>query len=88
MSTATLQSEAEREALAKLEAMPDEEFLLFVAKLPARVKLLAKSGMCDWRTVLPAWYVKLSANVSDERDQADGNPHVATDEVNPDDIPF
>ena len=74
MQTIELKSEAEKEALAKLEAMSDDEFLMFVAKLPPRVKLLAKSGMCNWREVLPAWYVKLETNASEE--------------INPDDIPF
>ena len=57
---------SEAKALAELEAMSDAEFLAFVAKLPERVKLLGRTGMCDWRTVLPAWYVKLSAPVSEE----------------------
>lgn len=50
---------SEHEALAKLEAMPEAEFQAFFAKLPERVKLLVKSGMSDWRKVLPEWYIEL-----------------------------
>ena len=46
------------EALKALEEMPDAEFNAFLGTLPARTLLLVRSGMCDWRSVLPAWYVK------------------------------
>ena len=49
------------EALKALEAMTDQEFNEFLGSLPARVQLLVKGRMVDWREVLPEWYI-LSAN--------------------------
>lgn len=43
-------------ALQKIEAMDEEEFQKFFKSLPARVQLLVKGGLCDWRKVLPQYY--------------------------------
>ena len=45
-------------ALKLLEAMPDQEFNAFLSGLPARVGMLVRSRMVDWREVLPEWYIK------------------------------
>ena len=41
--------------LAQLEAMTEAEFQAFFATLPQRVQILVRSGMCDWREVLPQY---------------------------------
>lgn len=46
-----------QEALNKLEQMTDNEFKKFFDKLPSRVQLLVRSGMVNWRKVLPEWYI-------------------------------
>ena len=46
------------EALLKLEKMSTQEFNNFLKRLPERVGMLVRSGMCNWREVLPEWYVK------------------------------
>ena len=46
------------EALQKLEQMPEIEFQNFFRSLPLRVQMLVRSGMADWRQVLPEWYIK------------------------------
>lgn len=48
----------EKQALEKLEKMPETEFQTFFKKLPARVQLLVKGGLVDWKEALPQWYVK------------------------------
>jgi len=45
------------EALKKLEAMTELEFNAFLSALPARVGLLVRGGMADWREVLTEWYL-------------------------------
>ncbi len=62
-------------ALKTLEAMPDADFQAFLTSLPSRVQLLVRSGMSDWRNVLPQWYIK---SLSKEPDAP----------INVDDIPF
>ena len=42
-------------ALEQLEAMNDEDFNTFLSSLPERVQMLVRSGMADWREVLPQW---------------------------------
>ena len=49
----------ESRALRMLEEMPEEDFQKFFKSLPARVQLVVKGGMSDWRVVLPQWFVKL-----------------------------
>jgi hypothetical protein len=46
------------EALTKIEYMTNKEFHAFFESLPARVKLLVKAGMVNWKEVLPEWYIK------------------------------
>lgn len=41
-----------------VETLPEEEFQRFFSWLPSRVQLLVKSGMCDWKEVLPEWFDK------------------------------
>ncbi len=50
----------EKQALEKLEKMPELEFQVFFQKLPERVKLLVKAGFVDWKETLPQWYIKLA----------------------------
>lgn len=47
------------EVLEKLESMNDDEFNEFLRKCPERVQMLVRSGMCNWRVVLPQWYRKI-----------------------------
>ena len=44
------------DALNSLNAMSDDEFLAFFNLLPLRVRMLVKSGLVDWREILPQWY--------------------------------
>lgn len=46
------------EALKEIKSLPDEEFNIFLERLPRRVSLLVKGRMVDWREVLPYWYKK------------------------------
>ena len=46
-------------ALAKLEAMPEAEFQAFFKSLPARVQLIVRGGLSNWREVLPEWYIQI-----------------------------
>ena len=46
------------EALKVLEKMGTQDFNKFLNSLPARTQTLVKTGMCDWRKVLPEWYIK------------------------------
>lgn len=46
-----------KEAVKKLETMPDNEFKNFFEKLPARTKMLVQAGFVDWRSVLADWYI-------------------------------
>lgn len=46
-------------ALQKLEAMNDEEFRVFMEKLPKVTQMLVRSGLVDWREVLPVWYERI-----------------------------
>lgn len=46
------------EALKELETMSTQRFNSFLLTLPERVQMLVRSGMCNWREVLPEWYVK------------------------------
>ncbi len=48
----------EAEALKVLEKMSTGDFNKFLNSLPARVGMCVRSGMCDWRKVLPLWYIK------------------------------
>ena len=52
------------DALKALESMPDAEFNAFLGSLPARVQLLVRSRMCDWREVLPEWYLSTNKKLS------------------------
>lgn len=47
-------------ALQALEAMSDQEFNTFLSGLPARVGMLVRSRMVDWREVLPEWYLSIN----------------------------
>lgn len=47
-----------KEALKRIEAMPEKDFQEFYKKLPARVKVLIGSGLVEWRRALPQWYIK------------------------------
>ena len=38
--------------------MSTQRFNSFMLTLPDRVQMLVRSGMCNWREVLPEWYVK------------------------------
>ena len=42
--------------IQKLETMSDTEFNIFLTSLPQRVQFLVRSGMANWREVLPEWY--------------------------------
>ncbi len=46
-------------AIKRLETMPEADFQKFFKSLPARVQLLVKGGMVDWKTALPQWFIKL-----------------------------
>ena len=48
----------ETEALEILENMPEEEFQEFFKSLPYRTQVGCRSGLLDWKEVLPKWYVK------------------------------
>lgn len=48
----------ESEALIVLEKMTSQQFNHFLKGLPERVGMLVRSGMCNWREVLPQWYIK------------------------------
>lgn len=48
--------------------MPEDKFQKFFETLPYRVKLLIKSGMVDWREVLPEWYEKTHFKVKGEKE--------------------
>ena len=50
----------EAKALSILKAMPEPEFQKFFKGLPARVQLIIKGGLANWRQVLPEWYIKLN----------------------------
>jgi len=50
----------EPEALAIIEKMTTQEFNHFLIGLPARVGMLVRSGMVDWKAVLPAWYIRVA----------------------------
>lgn len=50
----------EKEALNILKDMNDKDFNIFLDKLPARVKLLIRGRMVDWKEVLPQWYIKIT----------------------------
>jgi len=52
----------ESDALNILEAMPEDTFQAFFSSLPARVRLVVGSGLCNWKEVLPQWYVKHLTN--------------------------
>ena len=54
------------DVLEKLDTLPEEEFQLFFATIPPRVKLLVKSGLCDWRKVLPEYY-KTYSKIHDQK---------------------
>ena len=41
-----------------IETITDKEFNEFFEWLPARVKLLVRSGFVNWIKVLPEWYEK------------------------------
>jgi len=47
-----------QEALNKLQSMSDTEFNVFFDTLPARVKILVRSGFVKWQRALPDWYIK------------------------------
>lgn len=49
----------ESEALKILEGMTDAQFNAFLQTLPERTQMLVRSRMCDWKKVLPAWYIKV-----------------------------
>lgn len=66
------------QALAKLEAMSEDEFQTFFHTLPVRVQWLVKSGAVRWQDALPQWYVRESLKV----------PTVEYAGVDPADIPF
>jgi hypothetical protein len=57
MATKLIIYMTKQEALNKLEQMTDNEFKKFFDKLPSRVQLLVRSGMVNWRKVLPEWYI-------------------------------
>jgi len=46
------------QALKVLEAMSDKDFNDFLNNLPMRTQLCVKSGLVDWKEVLPQWYIK------------------------------
>lgn len=48
-----------RDASKTLETLPEDKFQAFFQSLPARVQLLVRGGLVDWREVLPQWYIKL-----------------------------
>jgi len=45
-------------ALLVLDTMPDEQFNRFLQWTPARVQMLVRGKMVEWRDVLPSWYVR------------------------------
>ena len=51
-----------------IETMPEDKFQKFFEALPSRVKLLIKSGMVNWREVLPEWYEKMFFKVKGEKE--------------------
>ena len=46
-----------KEALEKLETMPEDKFQPFFKSLPYRVQLCCQGGLVNWKQVLPYWYV-------------------------------
>lgn len=51
--------------IEKLECMPEPEFQAFFKQLPERTQMMVRTGLCDWRRVLPEWYVKIYGSTSD-----------------------
>lgn len=47
--------------LETLSNLSDQDFDAFFTRLPARVQLLVRGGMCDWREVLPQYIHLLPA---------------------------
>ena len=45
-----------KEAIKKVEAMPEKEFRVWFKSLPYRTQLLVGGGMVDWREVLGDWF--------------------------------
>lgn len=45
-------------ALKELETMPEADFQAFFKSLPERVQFLVRTGVTNWREVLPQWYAK------------------------------
>lgn len=49
-------------ALLIIETMPDDQFNRFLMTTPPRVQMLVRGRMCDWKKVLPQWYVQFEAD--------------------------
>ena len=52
------------EALNTLERMSNKEFNLFLKTLPQRVQMLVRSGMTNWKEVLPTWFLQRSIKIN------------------------
>lgn len=48
------------EALVAVDKMTDKELRALIEKTPARVQMLVRSGMVDYRTTLAEWYTVIS----------------------------
>ena len=51
-----------KEAERIIEKMTDSEYDVFLKSLPLRTQYLIRSGIVNYRDVLPKWYIKLTTN--------------------------
>lgn len=49
----------EPQALKKLKSMSDADFNAFLKRTPQRTQMMVRSGLVDWKEVLPGWLIKI-----------------------------
>lgn len=57
-----MKNKERNKALKALEVISDADFEKFLNECPARVQLLVRSGIANWKVILPEWYVSIPTN--------------------------